>query len=650
MGTVHQAAPKPASRFDPTLALAVGFVVVFVLASALASRIALPFSNPQGIVGTLTGIHYNPSNNIVRFLLITLSPTLALAAAFFLLPRPLASQLFPGPSPEAPRERDLPIARRRLFLLPVIAIALLIALDTQSYMSAGEFETFEEGQPLSAGMSYLDGGTPYRDFSCFHGLYEEPLRAAAAFALFGPSIGALRTLQSVNKIITFGFLTWFLVRAFHGNVGFVLLVLFALHQLQPQGMSIPLNRAGIRGLHPVLIVPRDMALFAFLTMLPVLAARIHRPVVAERGIFWFAAGWSALPGLAFIHSMERGVYLLVAFIAIGALCHVLFFRGSAQARRFLLGCTAGLVFSVVLLAVLIRGAFSDLARLTALLASDAIQLQFGHPYPFTAKRYIVISLMMAFNCFWVARMFFIHWQHAEGPIEGLRSFLRHYLVEASLLLVSMLFYKNALGRSDWFHVAYVLPVPIILFSVIVLRHVLAPVWRQADGPRVAGLKTAFVAASWIVFAVGGLVLLSHVPRENLLRKNFPLGTADDSYLPDRWKRLVSFLRSNLSPNEHFYTLSDELSIYYFVGKPCPVRFPLLDMVVKDNQYQREIIADLEAHRVKYIVWDPQSIYFQIDGFSNELRAPLVFDYVRTHYEHYAEMDGQLVLIRKASQG
>ena len=43
--------------------------------------------------------------------------------------------------------------------------------------------------------------------------------------------------------------------------------------------------------------------------------------------------------------------------------------------------------------------------------------------------------------------------------------------------------------------------------------------------------------------------------------------------------------------------------------------------MKDDQYQRKIIADLDAHRVKYIVWDPQSIYFQIDGFSNELRAP-----------------------------
>ena len=113
------------------------------------------------------------------------------------------------------------------------------------------------------------------------------------------------------------------------------------------------------------------------------------------------------------------------------------------------------------------------------------------------------------------------------------------------------------------------------------------------------------------------------------------------------KSIVSFLRQNLSPEERFYTLSDELSIYYFVGKPCPVRFPLLDLVAKNEQYQREIIADLEIHNVKYVVVDPKSFYFQIDGYSNELRAPLVFEYVRAHYEQYLDIDGQLIFARKS---
>ena len=299
----------------------------------------------------------------------------------------------------------------------MIAIALLIALDTQSYMSAGEFETFEEGQPLSAGMSYLDGGTPYRDFSFVHGLYDEPLRAAAAFALFGPSIGAVRTLQSVNKIITFGFLTWFLIRVFSRNVGFGVFGALCTppapaagdehsteqgrHPRAPPGPHRPERHGAVR-------LPDDADCPGCKNSST--SGCRARDLLVCRRMVRVARSWFH-PEL----HLNAACTCWSRSSAIGALCHVLFFRGSAQARRFLLGCTAGLVFSVVLLAVLIRGAFSDLARLTALLASDAIQLQFSNPYPFTAKRYIVISLMMAFNCFWVARMFSSIGQHRRKP-------------------------------------------------------------------------------------------------------------------------------------------------------------------------------------------------------------------------------------------
>ena len=157
-----------------------------------------------------------------------------------------------------------------------------------------------------------------------------------------------------------------------------------------------------------------------------------------------------------------------------------------------------------------------------------------------------------------------------------------------------------------------------------------------------------ITAIWILVSVQGSILLSATFRRNLVRENFPLAEHDNRYLPDRWKGPVSFLRDNLSPGESFYTMSDELSLYYFVGRACPVRFPLLTMVLRDAEYQREIIADLAAHNVKYVVVEPKSIYFRIDGIANDMRAPLVFEYVGSHYRRYRETNGQIVLIRNGS--
>ena len=638
---------RRAAAFDGAVAAALLFMMVFVLSYFAALRVTLPFSNPHGIVGTLTAIQFNPHTNVVRFLIIIISPALSLVAAFFLFPQYLQSRLFRAPFDEIPADTFRP-NRWRWMLVPLLVLTtLLVALDSASYMASGAFEPFEEGQPLSAGMSYLSGGTPYRDFVFVHGLYDEPLRAALAFTVFGPSISGVRALQSINKIITFGFLAWFLFRAFRGQPAYAFAVLFAFYQWRPEGAD-GVRRVGIWAVHPVSIVPRDMMLFAFLVGLTYLFERIRHDPGRSARLFWLAAAWSMVPGLGYIHSMERGIYLLLAFTIIAPFCYVLFFRGGPQARPFFLGCLVGLGSSILLLTVLIDGAFGELGRFMSLLASNDVQLQFGHPYPFGALPYVAISMMMAFNCFWLAREFLIRCRHTEGLIPALREFLRAHLVEASLLLISMLFYKNALGRPDWIHVAYVLPAPVILFALIMLRYVL-PAFLRGAGPGIAArARVALVVVFWLLVAGWNVRLAGSILRAGVMEQNFPLGTDDGHYLPERWKRLVPFLRNNLSSSERFYTLSDELSLYYFVGKPCPVRFPMLDMVVKDERYQREIIADLEARRVKYVVYDPSSYYHQIDGFSNEVRAPLVFEYVKASYRRYREIDGNVILIRNGA--
>src|SRR5262245_35690753 len=313
--------------------------------SFFAGRVQLPFSNPDGIVGTLTQIRYNPANNLVRFLLITLLPTIALAAFFLMPPARFVSRLFPLAPAEVSDKWRRTSAWRWFLPTALIITKLLVSLDTPSYMSAGSFNAFEEGLPLSAGMSYLSGGTPFRDFIFTHGLYDEPLRIAFAFKLFGPSIGAMRTLQSINKIVTFGLLAWFLIRLFLGSAVWSLFTRFARCWLEPAGELLPLNRAGLPSLHSVMIIPRDLSLFAFLVMLTFLADKIRRTKSADNGIFWIAMIWSAVPGLGYIHSMERGIYLFVAYAVIMPACYFLFFRGGPAARRFLTGCVLGIFLS-----------------------------------------------------------------------------------------------------------------------------------------------------------------------------------------------------------------------------------------------------------------------------------------------------------------
>src|SRR5262245_65082 len=99
----------PTAKATPNVRSVIPLVAIFsgafILASYFASLVELPFSNPHEIVGTLTEIRYNPSTNIVRFLLIVLLPTFALTVAFMVLPRARAQQLFPPPAKETKEAR-----------------------------------------------------------------------------------------------------------------------------------------------------------------------------------------------------------------------------------------------------------------------------------------------------------------------------------------------------------------------------------------------------------------------------------------------------------------------------------------------------------------------------------------------------------------
>lgn len=623
------------------LILATVFFASFVAAYSLVEHIQLPFSNPHGIVSRLSEIKYNPANNVLRFLIIVLLPSAVLAGIYLTASESLAAKVFPSPSSANENEETgLVKALGGRFFYPVlIAVTLLVALNMDSYYATGSFETYEEGQPLSAGLSYQNGGVPYRDFVFFHGLFDEPLRAWLAFGLFGQSVSGLRAVQSITKIATFIFLSAFLVIIFRRNKAFVFLTLFVLYALQPQGGDIALNKAGIPGIESIIVMPRDLALFAFLVVVALLAQRIQRPGSPQR-LFWIAAAFSAVPVFGYIHSMERGLYLVTAFAVLAPTLYVFFFREAPARNAFLGGCAAGLVSSLVILAFLIHGEFPDLIRHTAFLASADLQLQFGSPFHFRALPYAMVCLMVAFNLFCVVGAFLRYLRKSHHTVEVIRGFLQAHFVEVGLLLVSMLYFRNGLGRSDWVHVGYVLPAPAILFLYIIFKRGILPQLQ-----RFGGLRKAFNMGVPVLCVLLLMSLSSRVVAKNLLSENFPLRYADDHYVPENWRETIAFLRSNLAADEHFFTLTDEISLYYFVGKECPVRFPLLSSVVRNERYQKEIIDDLQRNKVKYVILDPKSLFYRIDGVPNDFRAPLVFDYIREHYRADRTIDGNMVYVR-----
>ena len=175
------------------------FGVTFAIFLCTYDRIQLPFSNPWGIVGLLSAQEYNPLNDMIRFLFLLTAPSVVLI--FFFSSR-FTRELFISGIASVHSFGPATSGKwfLRFFIYLLVVAALFIACGATYRVHT--LDTYHGGETLGAAIDYLSGKVPYRDTIFYHGAFRDPLRSVLAFKLFGKSIAAVRTLETILRIIT----------------------------------------------------------------------------------------------------------------------------------------------------------------------------------------------------------------------------------------------------------------------------------------------------------------------------------------------------------------------------------------------------------------------------------------------------------------
>jgi hypothetical protein len=207
--------------------------------------------------------------------------------------------------------------------------------------------------------------------------------------------------------------------------------------------------------------------------------------------------------------------------------------------------------------------------------------------------------------------------------------------------MSIFFFRNALGRSDWEHVSYSSSIPVLLLIVIILKHKLCYLvdTLHVYGNRIHRVLLYVIVAAMIV--IGAI----RIKDGELLRQNFPLTVPDNIFIPNNTKDTIKFLRSHLRRRDHFFAMTNVLSWYYFLDKPCPTRYAIV-WFASPRFMQEEIIADLKEKYVKLILVKSAHWANYIDGIHNIRRLPLLYDYIQNAYQKYVTIDGHEIWMKK----
>ncbi|MHB8894087.1 MAG: hypothetical protein ACYC99_02770 [Candidatus Geothermincolia bacterium] len=601
--------------------------------------IKLPFKNPWNVIGPMTLARFNPSNTMVRYVFLVALPTVLLLLLVFLGRDRISSVLFPdsiGPR-YTPGDKPRRVAAVLLGLL-LVAFVLVAAINFPTLPSHQEkMDTFHEGESMGPGENWSKGEKPYKDYIFVHGPYEDPIRSALAFKLFGRSIASVRTLQSINKIVAFLLLAFLLFRLFQGDWLFTFLSLILLLYCSGS-LSAPFHRNPL-----VMYFPeRDMTAFAFLIVLTYLADAIKAKEVSGKKLFVIGALFSFFPLASFAYSIDRGFYNTAAYVILLLLLFFFFFNKKRLRLSFISSTAVGLIAALAVLGFALRWEFGAFVKFAILDITRYKELMDGLIYPIRSPMGLRMVLLIALSIFWLAFRFLrVYEVSARRLGAAVRNFLRDYLVEFALLLLAVLSFRSALGRADIGHIEYSSAFTYFFLIYVFLKHYLAR-WLKALGAR--KIFTALVAVMVGVILVVGVF---RVVDRDRFSANFPVvkGYPDSHFIPEGYQGAIALLRNNMGPDENFVTMTNEASWYYFVDKPSPTRFQVVWFAAPEK-FQRELVNDIRTRNVKFIIRRNKNPVNDMDGIGNERRLPIVFDYINKNYKPYRTIDGNEIWIRK----
>ncbi len=624
-------------------------LAVFVLGVSLGlffwDKITLPYSNPWGVTGVLTVAKYNPTNDSVRFAVFLFMPLLLLFLMYLLNIGGFNRICFRGKPDSSEYDSldvlPLPSVNKKFFAVILLLFAVISSVNIPNYRSTGKFDAMHEGETLGPALSYMAGEVPYKDFLFLHGVFENPVRSVVAFKLFGKSIGSVRALESILKVFLFIMLAIFLMQIFRGNylyylIVFLTLTLFYKHLF---GFSRRL----------MFFKTMDVTTFSFLVTVPVLYRFSDLKQINPKKFLITVFFFSFIPLASFGYSADRGIYLFVTYLIVSPILYFLFFHKSHFRRHYLAASFFGLLAAILLLNVLFRGAFYDFFEFTFLILTKYRELQGGFIYPIEQVAYLAVCVLIAANTFWVAYKFMQELYLNDGKLmPAFRKFIEKYFMEFCLLLMSIFFYRSALGRSDWMHVGYSSSLTYILSMYILIKHYLHGVLQRERFNKFRKILVYAVTFIVVVSSVGGIY---RIYKEDLITKRFPIKVKDSEFILDKYKATIKFLKNNLKGDEKFFTFTNEASWYYFIDQPAPTRFPVL-VYAMPYFYQEEVVEDLKKANIKYVLYTNSDWYnsvsgFDFEGFSNEVRFPIVLDYLKKNFVFYKMIDDNEIWIKKS---
>ena len=581
------------------------FLPIFttILNVYLWEKITLPYSNPEEVIGYYSFFSHSHFTDTIRYIVFVGAPLILFFVLFIFLNKQEClkfNEIFPNASFRK-NEKNF-----QLNLIFYICLFVLIAKFFSTGFSKNDLDIFHEGQLLSGAYNFFLTKEIWKNTYVISGLFMDILNANLAWSITGnESIGSYRFfiffLQSFTSII-------FLI------LGYYICKSFNLKKDEEVLFFLILSIVFIYLVNSNVLVFRDLPLACLL----IFCLNIFRSHKSNLAICFLLGTLSII---SLLWSLDRGMYLnatLISFIIL-----LFFMKRNYQIFYIFLG----ILFSWILFYLLIgKGNFSlFIDHSFTILKYMDLQQGVIYPAPFSdepnATRGTRNLLLIIINGFFV--IFTLLNRKSDIPKET-----KLFLVV--LFVLSFLFYKSGLSRSDAPHMKQAISFHTILFIIIIYFNASNYLKKYINSN---GLKFLFEKKITLILFLAiflqNNISFQHVKNIFNFKERYIkfININDAFFLKENDRKIVNKLKE-LTKNEDCFQLFNYHTAYTYLikKKTCSKFTHIFNLGPKKHQY--DFIDDIKQTNPKFILYETTHESETLINYNDKKSLFLVYSFVR----------------------
>ena len=583
-------------------------VLSVIFCSLIWTHISLNFSNITGATGAITKKNYSTDADTLRYIIFILLPLIIFTTSIYFFKRKQTKDFFD--LIKFPNEN---IDTNYNFFFPSFILLFFVVIQFLSLnLPDGPIDTFHDGELFSVTKNSLLNNNFFIDTYTIHGFSD----------IFYPMLfWKITGLETIGSGRLFFFFLILSIKLFCLILSFQLIKfstvknktiffsLFAIILVSFSDFQTPLNFS--------LFSYRDIYIIVFLIFLSKIFLNHHSTIITK-----FFIG--SIPTFALLMHIDTGIFLFVLLLSL--VTYLAINKKILDIFQILLS----VLFSSLIL-LFIFGA-DELVSFFQNASTIVLSMDYLHgvmyPEPFfsigenkngmRATRGLMLQL--------TAGLFVVY--HFINKKENLSNGGKIFFV--FLFFLSFIMYKNALGRSDSYHIRMSNDLPILINSFFIINFLIKKIETKYDLKELSNQKIIlflFIFLTWLYF---DKINLKNIKDYNL-KVNKLINLQDNHYIDKNRNDFIDLYKVLSSNDKCFQNFTDDLILLYLIKKPSCTKF-VASWLASPNHLQDNYIKSLKKTKPNFIVY--KSAYFGVDGILMPDRLKKVNSYILDNYEFY----------------